>query len=93
MKTKIGKIVSIEKLHDECKSEIKEDLSGITVSEFIKKIKFSLRKGFISKESYILISGGDSEIYIVQNICLPCVILDSNKEFKKVQVLFTDNIK
>lgn len=61
----------------------------LNVEELLEKLNFALEKGYITK-NHILGITTESETFIIENICLPSVILE-DKEFKKANILFTKN--
>ncbi len=63
-------------------------LNNLTVGSLIEKLNFAIENGYITNEHTILI-GGNGDTCLVQNLTLPSVILDKDKEFKQVQMLFT----
>ena len=70
-------------------SDVSESfVNNLTVGSLIEKLNFAIENGYITNEHTILI-GGNGDTCIVQNLTLPAVILDKEKEFKKVQMLFT----
>lgn len=62
-------------------------VNNLTVGSLIEKLNFAIENGYITNEHTILI-GGNDDTCIVQNLTLPVVILDKDKEFKKVQMIF-----
>ena len=63
-------------------------VNNLTVGSLIEKLNFAIENGYITNEHTILI-GGNGDTCLVQNLTLPAVILDKEKEFKQVQMLFT----
>jgi len=63
-------------------------VNNLTVGSLIEKLNFAIDNGYITNEHNILI-GGNGDTCLVQNLTLPAVVLDSSKEFKQVQMLFT----
>jgi len=63
-------------------------VNNLTVGSLIEKLNFAVENGYITNEHTILI-GGNGDTCIVQNLTLPAVILDKEKDFKQVQMLFT----
>jgi hypothetical protein len=63
-------------------------VNNLTVGSLIEKLNFAIENGYITNEHTILI-GGNGDTCLVQNLTLPTVVLDSSKEFKQVQMLFT----
>lgn len=64
---------------------MEEDL---TVGSLIDKLNFALENGYLTKEHSVFI-GGSGDTCLIRNISLPAVILNPNKEFKKVEMIFT----
>lgn len=65
-------------------------VNNLTVGSLIENLNFAIENGYITNEHTILI-GGNGDTCLVQNLTLPAVILDKDKdkEFKQVQMLFT----
>jgi len=63
-------------------------VNNLTVGSLIEKLNFAIENGYITNEHTIII-GGNGDACIVQNLTLPAVILDKEKNFKQVQMLFT----
>lgn len=63
-------------------------VNNLTVGSLIEKLNFAIENGYITNEHTILI-GENGDTCLVQNLTLPAVILDKEKEFKQVQMLFT----
>jgi hypothetical protein len=63
-------------------------VNNLTVGSLIEKLNFAIENGYITNEHTILI-GENGDTCLVQNLTLPAVVLDSSKEFKQVQMLFT----
>lgn len=63
-------------------------VNNLTVGSLIEKLKFAIENGYITNEHTILI-GGNGDTCLVKNLTLPAVILDKEKDFKQVQMLFT----
>ena len=59
----------------------------LSVEELLEKLNFALEKGYITK-NHILGITTENETFIIENICLPPVILEE-KAFKKANILFT----
>lgn len=63
-------------------------VNNLTVGSLIEKLNFAIENGYITNEHTIVI-GGNGDTCLVQNLTLPAVILDKEKDFKQVQMLFT----
>jgi hypothetical protein len=85
--------MDIENINKENINLSKFDVNGsfvnsLTVGDLLEKLNFAIENGHITKGHTICI-GGNGDTCIIQNLVLPSVILDNNKKFKKVQMLFT----
>ena len=63
-------------------------ISSLTVGNLIEQLNLAIEKGYITKE-HLILTGGNSDISFITNICLPPVELNPDKSFNRIQILFS----
>ena len=64
--------------------------AALTVGDLVDKLNFAVQHGYITRDHKVIMCGG-GDTRIVENICLPSIVLDETVDFKIASICFTDN--